>query len=441
MLRWVLILYGLTVAVPLAAAKAQEPKPAEQTKAVNPSAVVAEVRQIIAERYILPERRPALDAVLAQGLASGRYDVRDPAVLAERINADLDRVGRDKHLNFRYDPQEVARRTASNTGTNAAPGASTNERWARVRNHGITELRVLPGNIRYMAYDGCRWLGAESAAAIDHAMRFLGDGDAVIVDLRRNGGGSASACNYLISYFLPAKQKLHTFYSQGGARSSDGFTVAELGAKRLVGKPLYVLISATTGSAAEAVAGNVRGFRVGELVGENTAGAGYSNVNLPVGGLFMLSVSVMRVTLASTGRDWEGVGFAPTIPSPAPLAVDVAHAHALRRLAATAPAQERPDLEATAEWLSARMEPRKAALPLAAYAGSFGERMVKLEQGKLYYESGEGPRTLLVPLGGNAFVLDDEPLTRIQFLASGDRVTAVEVLRAGGPAGRYQRTQ
>jgi hypothetical protein len=43
--------------------------------------VVAEVRKVLAERYVAPERRPALDAVLAS-LSSGRYNVTDPRQLA-----------------------------------------------------------------------------------------------------------------------------------------------------------------------------------------------------------------------------------------------------------------------------------------------------------------------------------------------------------------------
>ena len=77
-------------------------------RAIDSAAVVAEVRRIIGERYVLPERRPALDAVLAEGLASGRYTVTDGALLAERLNADLERVGQDGHLSFRFNPREAA---------------------------------------------------------------------------------------------------------------------------------------------------------------------------------------------------------------------------------------------------------------------------------------------------------------------------------------------
>jgi hypothetical protein len=408
--------------------------------ALDGRAVVAEVRRIIAERYVLPERRPALDAILARGLASGRYDVREPAVLAERINADLETAGRDRHLNFTLNPRHAEILAA---GRQERPDNSGYERQVRAANHGVSELRVLPGNVRYMAYDGFMWIGPESAAALETAMRFLAGGDAVIVDLRRNGGGSPDAVRYLISHFLPADRPLVTFYMNGRPEADRLSTLAEVPAGRMVGKPLYVLISGGTGSAAEEFAGHVGGYRIGELVGENTGGAGFRNELLPVGGQFVLSVSVGRAVLASTGRDWEAVGHAPTMPTEVAAALDAAHSHALRRLAGSATdPRDRARLTGIAEGVAARGERRAPALPLTAYAGDYGERAIIVEDGRLYYRrSPTRPRTALIPLGGNRFALDSDPGLRLDFQVEGARPASFEIGPASGPAqGRFGRT-
>ena len=52
----------------------------------------------------------------------------------------------------------------------------------------------------------------------------------------------------------------------------------------------------------------------------------------------MISVSVGRAVLASTGKDWEGVGIAPTTKVDQDKALEVAQIHALRKLAVTATA-------------------------------------------------------------------------------------------------------
>ncbi len=414
----------------------------QQPAAAQPDsrAVVAEVRRILTERYVLPERRPALDAILARGLASGRYDVREPVALAERINADLDTAGNDRHLNFNYNPQQAEMLAAGRRESEPDTGAF--EREARANNHGVKALRVLPGNVRYLDYDAFLWIGPESAAALETAMRFLAGGDAVVIDLRRNGGGSPDAVQYMISHFLPPDRPLVTFHMNGQPSPDRLSTLAELPAGRMVGKPLYVLTSGGTASAAEEFTGHVGGYRIGELVGETTAGAGFRNELVPIAGAYVLSVSVGRAVLASTGRDWEAVGLAPTIRTDVAGALNVAHAHALRRLASATAPDERPRIAAIADAIAARTEGRAPALPAAAYAGSYGERTIVAEDGRLYYRRGTRPRTALIALGGNRFALDSDPAYRLDFQIAGGRAAAFEMGTVGAPSqGRYERTQ
>jgi hypothetical protein len=430
---------ALVAVAPAAMPAAAQPQPAAQAaQPVDARAVVAEVRRVIAERYVLPERRPALDAVLAEGLASGRYETREPAVLAERINADLERVGRDRHLNFSYNPQQAA--IIANAQNQAAPDRSGYERQVRAANHGITELRVLPGNIRYMAYDGFMWIGPESAAALDNAMRFLAGGEAVIIDIRRNGGGSPDAVQYLVSHFMEANRPLVTFHMNGRPTPDRLSTLAELPAGRMVGKPLYVLTSGNSASAAEEFAGHIGGYRIGELIGETTAGAGFRNDLVAIPGGFVFSVSVGRAVLASTGRDWEAVGIVPTTAVPVAQALEQAQVRALRRLSASAAPPERARLEARATLLSAQLQPVSTALPLAAYAGRFGERTISVENGRLALQRGDGPKLFMVPIGPNLFALEADAMTRVQYVVSGDSATGFELLRGDGSRVAATRT-
>lgn len=438
-------LFLISVTAASAQQRVRGPAPAGPAPAAAPTplpaldsrAVIAEVRRVLAGRYVLPERRPALDAIFARGLAAGRYNVTDPAELAERINADLATAGHDRHLNFRLDPQQAGQLAA---GGGPAADDSGYERQVRAGNHGVTSLRVLPGNVRYMEYDGFQWIGPDSAAALETAMRFLSGGDAVIIDLRRNGGGSPDAVQYIISHFLPAGRPLVTFYMNGNPSPDRLETLPDVPAGRMVGKPLYVLISGGTASAAEEFTGHVGGYHLGELVGENTAGAGFRNELLPVQGRFVLSVSVGRAVLASTGRDWEAVGLAPTVPAPIAGALDVAQGLALHRLAAAAAGPERARLEAMAEGIAARAEHRTPALALDAYAGAYGERVVSVGDGKLWMRRGTRAPLALVPLGGNIFTLDVDPSARLSFEISGAAATAFAMGPAGQPPqGRFTR--
>jgi len=424
-----------------ATASAPAPVPAAGSAALDPAAVVAEVRRIVAEAYVLPERRPAIDAALADGLRRGRYDVRDPALLAERIDADLKRVGRDGHLYFRHEPVRVAALTAAPAGgpPGGPPDMAFVEQAARAANHGVRELRVLPGNVRYLDLSSFEWTGPESEAVLNGAAAFLARGDALIVDVRRNGGGSGRAVHQLVSHFLKAGTPLITFHK--GAETSP--TMRSLpGLGTLAGKPLFVLASGATGSAAEEFVGHVAGYKLGEVVGEATSGAAYMNDIFPVAGRFELSVSVARPVLAATGRDWEGSGIAPTVPVAAERALAVAQVRAVRALAARADPARRAALGGLAEGLVALDRPGRPTAAPAAYAGDYGARRIVAVADGLWYEQERRPRRRLVALGGDRFTLADDPAARLDFRMAGGRAASFDLSQAGGPVqARFERAR
>ena len=429
------ILAGAAAAslVPVSSAALAQAAPATAEAKVDGRAVVADVRKILAANYVLPETRPKLDAALAKGLAAGRYDVSDPQLLAERINADMDAIAHDKHLGMHFDPQqskELASRPAG-AGADDAPPSDDEIRQATRFNHGILELKVLQGNIRYMELLGFFWGGRKTEEAYDNAMRFLRDGDVVIIDLRRNGGGSPDAVRYLISHFVEANRPLVTFYMKGQSGETLK-SLASLPAGRLAGKPLYVLTSSRSASAAEEFIGHVAGYKLGELIGETSAGAGFRNEFFPVAGGYVISVSVGRAVLASTGKDWEGVGIAPTTKTDVDKALEVAQVHALRRLASTAGPEDKRVLEARAAVLDAQVTPVATALPLNNYAGLYGERSVSVGDGKLLWQRGNGPKSAMTAVAANEFTFEDDPLTRVRFNVAGSAVTGLELLRGDG---------
>ncbi|MBX7542096.1 S41 family peptidase [Qipengyuania sphaerica] len=411
-----------------------------QQQPVDPARVVGAVRESISQRYVLPEMRPVLDAALAQGLATGRYSVSDPVDLAQRINEDLARVGKDRHLNFRYDPERVE------VMRSAMGGGGFDEdlysKKVREQNHGISQLRILPGNVRYLEYTGFEWIGEESEQAIDDAMRFLGGGEAVIIDIRRNGGGSPRAVQQIASYFLPAGQPLVTFYMEGDASPEQPEALAELGAARLIGKPLYVLASGRTASAAEEFAGHVAGFGFGELVGANTRGAGFRSSYEVIDQGFLLSISVGRAVLVSTGKDWERTGIAPTVKADVDNALPIAHSLALKRIASQSDGEEAARYAAFAGVLEAAAQDRQAKRASGDYAAAFGERLVTARnEGKLFYSRSGAPHEELVALGGDRFAFRDNPDVQLEFFFEGGKLSALEISDALGEIkGRYPVT-
>ena len=431
---WVLLAVALT-APPAQAIAAQQPN-------LNGRQVASELSRLLAEHYVLPELRPKFAATLTAGIAKGRYDVEAPEELANRLNADLGAVSADKHLGVMYDPVTSKELAAApgRAGADDAPATAAEIVAAQRRNHGLVQMKVLAGNIRYLETDGFVWAGESTERAYDNAMAFLAGGDAVIIDMRKNGGGSPQAVRYLVSHFMPPNQPLMTFYM--GSRGVDKSTsLATLRAPRMIGKPLYVLTSNGSASAAEEFIGHVAGYKLGEIIGQPTAGAGFRNVFFALPAGMLVSISVGRAVLASTGKDWEGVGIAPTTEVDADKALQVAQAQALRRIAESAAGGRKAGLEATAALLSAQAYPVKLALPLSAYVGAFGDRTIAVESGSLTFQRQGAPKHVLVAIEPGQFVFEDDPMSRVRFEVADGSVTSLELLRSDGTTAKAARSQ
>lgn len=398
------LLLPLITASPLTFAQTERPPASAPVEASAPvSAVqradaIREIKAIVQERYVFPEMRPVILGRLDEAQAAGRYDVDDPRQFAERVTVDLRTAGHDKHLSLAFDPAGYA---AALAPAGSAEGSEAQWRREAIRHHhGLDMLQRLPGNLRYLRITTFEWVPDETGAAYDDAMRFLTEGDAVIIDLRGNPGGSHAAVRYLVSHFLDDDKPLMTFL-EGNDPPTPSRTLEYLPAGRLKGKPLYVLISGSTASAAEEFAYHVQQFKLGELIGANTAGAANNNRFLPVAPGFMLSVSYGRPLHSVSHANWEGVGVAPSVRAEPTQALEVAQLLALQRLASAPDAS--PENRAEYVWaqtaVEARLHPAQwTQAQLQALVGRYGDAHITLRDGALWFARPQRPTLRLLPL-------------------------------------------
>lgn len=374
------------------------------------SAAVESIATKISERYVFPDRVPAVVAKMKQSLVSGRYDTPNPNIFAALVTEDLRAASGDRHMYLNFAPAQFAAASAGSGGGGDSPELRKLwERQARRDNNGLTDMRILPGNVRYLRITGFEWVEDQTGAAYDAAMRFLHDGDAVIIDLRDNGGGSHSAVRYLLSHFMDGDQLDMTFL-EAGQEPIQSRTLENLPAGRLKGKPLYILTNKRVGSAAEAFAYDVQQFHLGTLVGEGTAGAANNNEFWPVAPGFMLSCSHGRPVHPVSKSNWEGAGVKPDVASPAETALDTAHSLALATLLAR-PGSDPADRAAWA-WarpaVEARLHPVTASpAQLRSLAGQYGDQKIVWRRGALHYLRRNGqlaPMTMLNQ--GGLFTVD-----------------------------------
>jgi C-terminal processing protease CtpA/Prc len=290
-------------------------------------------------------------------------------------------------------------------------------------------MKILGGNVRYLRINGFHWVDDETAVAYDGAMRFLKEGDAAIIDIRGNGGGSHAPVRYLVSHFMRGNVLEMTFL-QGSETPEQSRTLEQLPVGRLQGLPLYVLIDVGAASAAEAFAYDVQQFKLGELVGSKTVGAANNNKLLPVAPNFILSISYGRPVHAISNTNWEGTGVSPTVEADPAQAQERAQSLALKRLSEKkgATAQNLADYAWAKIAVDASLN-RVTFTPaqLQSMAGSYGTTKVDFRDGALWLTRPDRPTARLTPLTADGlFAVERIESLRVRFTGK-----AMELLRAG----------
>lgn len=424
---------GLAMALaPLAPAWSQAPSTPAQARAPARSFGPAErdqalkaIRARIERGYVHMNQRADIIARLDRGERQGRYATSDPVEFAARITEDFQAATHDLHLYLRYEPDWYAASQLPTKPEEAAQENTFEREIARNTNHGLVETRVLPGNIRYLKIDGFDWIEDETPLAYDRAMGFLKDGSAIIIDLRGNSGGWVQASRYLTSHFLDGDVLFGTFRYANGVeeqqRSRDNVP-----AGRLKGKPLFVLIDRHSRSAAEQVAASVAEFKLGELVGETTAGAANTSDDTPIAPGFRLSVSVSEEILPISGTSWEGVGVKPTLAVAPAKALEFAQLRAIDQLLPKTEGLTRSELLWARPAVEAALAPPDLSeAELKPFARNYGPASIRMVGKDLWLYRPDRDPYRLAPMDRNGlFRATDVPSLRVRILP--DRL---EVLR------------
>ncbi|MGZ4809519.1 MAG: S41 family peptidase [Thermoanaerobaculia bacterium] len=387
--------------------------------------VVDEVSRLVASHYVFPEKRAAIGEALRSAKAAGRYNTTNAMELADRLSQDLAGSGQDRHLYVRYNPEEFERLRKEKPDQDTSPWSADE---SRRRNYGFEELRILGGNVRYAKITNFMWFNDVTGPAIDDVTRFLRDGDAIILDLRGNGGGDARAVQYLVSHFLNKDELLMTFDDRMEGTMTQSRVLANLPSGRILGKPLYVLIDDGVGSAAEEFAYHVAQFKLGTLIGRTTAGAANNNTLFAVPPAFVASISTGRAIHAVSKTNWEGVGVKPDVETAPAAALDVAHLMALQKMPAS------PLVAWIIDGLQARAHPVTVpAADLSAYAGRYGIRSIRVENGALVFQRDGRDPIPLVPMAPDLFAFTNTDEIRLRFRrgADGNVVGFEQVTRDG----------
>jgi C-terminal processing protease CtpA/Prc len=280
--------------------------------------------------YVFPQKATEVEQALRAHLTSGVYDtVTSGRAFADLLTRQLQAVTRDKHLRVR-----VAPASGSGARRGGPPSAEEQLRAARTANYGFGRTEILEGNIGYVEIRGFGAWVSEARDTVGRIMSKLADTDALIIDLRENGGGSPQAVAFISSYlFGDTAVHLNSLYFRPADRTDDFHTDPNVpGRKFGPTKPVYVLTSSYTFSAAEEFTYNLQARGRATIVGETTGGGAHPGGTVPIGAGLMAFIPSGRAINPITKTNWEGVGVKPEIAVARDKALDAALDAARRKV-------------------------------------------------------------------------------------------------------------
>ena len=295
----------------------------------------------ILDEYIFPDvARKIQDELRDRLQAEADDDLTSAAEFAQNLSDRLQAISNDKHLQvfYSYKPFPAMEKERSRSPEELEK-QRRNLAWD---NFGFYKVERLPGNIGYL--DFRVFLPPEVAGdTAIAAMNFLSNTNALILDIRRNGGGSPDMVA-LISTYLFDDKPVHLNDLIWRERDESGefrerieqhWTLPYFPGKRYLDKPVYVLTSNFTFSGAEEFANNLKQLKRATIVGETTGGGANPGRFEPLHDHFRIFIPTGRAVNPITQTNWEGTGVEPEIQVSAELALKTARLAALKELLAT----------------------------------------------------------------------------------------------------------
>jgi hypothetical protein len=412
--------------------------------AARKQAVVDEIATLFNKNYIFAETAQKVEEALRAKLKAGDFDKAATAPdFAQAVAAVILDVSKDRHTGFAYNPAmaEDLRRLRSRSEEEAKKVRERQLEEGRRDNFGFRKVEQLPGNIGYLDFRVFE-SPAEAGPTAIAAMNFLAYCDAIIVDLRQNGGGDPAQIQLISTYFFADPVHLNDLYARATDMTENYWTLPYVPGSRAAGADLYILTSARTFSGAEEFTYNMKNLKRATVIGETTGGGAHPTNTMIVQNDFLLRVPFARAINPVSKTNWEGTGVTPDIDVPAAEAFDKAYALAVEKLAAKASSPER---KAGYDWILTGMKakenpPRVDTKTLKIYAGVYGERQITLENGTLFYRR-TGPKYRLVPLTATLFALDGLDSFRVEFVVKDGKVSELIGLYDNGERDPSPRTK
>lgn len=275
--------------------------------------------------YFYPSRIQALRAVVESN-RQALLQIGDQKTFAKTLTSELQGASGDKHLIVWYSEAPHAETPSRSSET------AGDRMFFRHVDYGFNWAGRLTGNVGYLKLGGFADM-PEAKPTLDAAMALVSPTDALILDLRGNGGGDSDTVAYLLGYFFahPTEVTGAVVRKDGRFRTDRDFTPATVGGTKYLAKPVYVLIDRQTISVGEMFAYDIKTLHRAQVFGESSAGAAMGLGSAPFYLTEHLSISVPDAETRNpyTGTNWDGTGVIPDVATSSQEALLAAYRRAL----------------------------------------------------------------------------------------------------------------
>lgn len=404
--------------------------------------IIDSVSAALNEVYIFADVAKKMEKHIRNQYKKNAYkDLTTMQMFTEQLTKDLVSISHDRHLSVRTGTPEMLARICSEDPTNDEIQQMHKEQ--AYRNYGFEKIERMMGNVGYLKFNNfinTEYAGQTAIAA----MNFLANCDAIIFDLRDNGGGSPTMIQLISSYLFKEPVHLNSFYIRYEDTTEQYWTQQYVDGPKILDADVYILTSQYTFSAAEEFTYNLKNLKRATIVGETTGGGAHPviyrcfnelncGIKLPYG----------RAINPITGTNWEGTGVEPDISVPRDQALDKAYLEALKKIKENT-TDERIlfSLNWTIDGLDAKA--KQVEIPpetMQRYAGTYGPRKLTLENGYLYYQREQNPKMKMIPMSNNTFWFKDVDYFRLKIETDKDgNPVAVIGLYDNGHTDRSDKT-
>ena len=300
--------------------------------------IVTTALSLLRANYVFPERAEQAAAAVEARLEAGEYDDLDEVTLTELVTSHLQDVTGDKHLRMVLGGGPGPRRERVREPAEPTEPEDheirrlTMRRRGRLDNFGIRRVERLDGNVGYLDLRRMA-VPANAGPAVAAAMELVAGTYALIIDMRRNGGGSPEGVALWCSYLLEERPThLNDIFHADTGETTQFWALPYVPGTRYVDRPVYVLTGRHTFSGGEDLCYNLQALGRAELIGETTGGGAHPTRGFPISRAIHIGIPFARSINPVTGTNWQGTGVVPDVAVPEDQACDVAYATALRHV-------------------------------------------------------------------------------------------------------------